>query len=143
MAESLEGKVFDIPEKLKETAYINNEKYLEMYKRSVEDPEGFWAEIASEFITWDKKWDKVLEWDFRKGDIKWFQGAKLNVSYNCLDRHLENGNADKVAILWEGNEPSEVKKFTYKDLHAEVSKLQTFSNLTELKKATEWRFIFP
>jgi acetyl-CoA synthetase len=122
MTETLEGKVFDIPAKLKETAHINNEKYLEMYKKSVDSPEEFWAGLADEFITWDKKWDSVLEWDWKKGNLSWFKGAKLNVSYNCIDRHVENGLGDKVAIIWEGNEPSDVKKITYNELLVEVSK---------------------
>ena len=121
MTDTLEGKVFDIPASLKESAYINNDKYLEMYKESVDDPEGFWAKLADEFVTWDKKWDKVLEWDWIKGKVEWFKGAKLNVSNNCLDRHVAGGLADKTAIIWEGNEPSEVKTFTYSELLDEVA----------------------
>jgi acetyl-CoA synthetase len=144
MAEvTLEGKVFDIPENLKKEAYINNEKYLEMYKKSVEDPEGFWAEQAEEFITWDKKWDKVLEWDFHKGDIKWFQGGKLNVSNNCIDRHLTNGNKDKVAILWEGNEPTDIRKFTYTDVHKEVSKFANVLKSHNVKKGDRVAIYMP
>ncbi|MBU1238843.1 acetate--CoA ligase, partial [Myxococcota bacterium] len=130
MTETLEGKVFDIPAGLKDSAYINRDKYLEMYKKSVADPEGFWASIAEEFISWDKKWEKVLDWDFTEGRVEWFKGAKLNVSYNCLDRHVLNGNGDKVAIIWEGNDPSEIKRYTYKDLLGEVSK---FSNILKSK----------
>ncbi|MBU1220079.1 acetate--CoA ligase [Myxococcota bacterium] len=122
MAENLEGKIFEIPTNLKETAYINNEKYLEMYQQSVQDPEGFWAKMAEEFVTWDKKWTKVLNWDFTQGHTEWFIGGKLNVSYNCLDRHVLNGKGDDVAIIWEGNDPSEIKKYTYLDLYREVSK---------------------
>ncbi|PKN26585.1 MAG: acetate--CoA ligase [Deltaproteobacteria bacterium HGW-Deltaproteobacteria-22] len=116
----LEQKIFDIPENLKKTAYIDNDKYLAMYDESVKDPEGFWSKQAEEFLTWDKKWNKVLDWDFTRGHIEWFRGGKINVSANCLDRHLIDGNADKVAILWEGNEPSEIRKLTYRDLYQEV-----------------------
>jgi hypothetical protein len=77
-----------------------------MYKRSVDDPEGFWADQAKQFVTWFKPWDKVLDWDFTKGHIRWFEGGTLNVSYNCLDRHLEQ-RGDQVAIIWEGDSPNE------------------------------------
>ncbi len=72
-----------------------------MYKRSLEDPEGFWAEYAEE-LDWLKKWDKVYEGDFGKARVKWFVGGKLNVAWNCLDRHLRSGQKDRVAILWVG-----------------------------------------
>jgi acetyl-CoA synthetase len=90
-----------------------------MYKYSVDDPEGFWAEQATEFLTWFKPWNKVLDWDFTKGYIRWFEGAKLNVSYNCLDRHLAT-RGDQIAIIWEGDNPDEEKKITYRELHKQV-----------------------
>ena len=92
-----EQRIFDIPENLKKTAYIDNDKYLSMYEESVKNPEKFWGSLAEEFLTWDRKWDKVLEWDFNQGHIEWFRGGKLNVSANCLDRHLIDGNAN---TLW-------------------------------------------
>jgi len=93
--------------------------YKDAYKKSVEDPEGFWSEIASHFY-WRKKWDKVLEWDFEKPSIKWFQGGKLNITENCLDRHLGLlGN--QPAIIWEPNDPEEHHRvLTYRQLHAKV-----------------------
>lgn len=95
------------------------EQYQQEYDKSVSDPEGFWAEQAETF-QWKKKWDKVLDWDFQGPDVKWFQGGQLNITENCLDRHLET-RGDKVAILWEPNEPGdEARKITYKELHAEV-----------------------
>ena len=97
------------------------DEYKSAYKRSVEDPEGFWAEQASSF-TWSKKWDKVLDWNFRDPDVKWFVGGKLNITENCLDRHLDT-RGDKVAILWEPNDPKlPAITYTYKELHAEVCK---------------------
>jgi len=95
------------------------EEYQSEYKKSIENPEAFWAEKAEQF-TWRKKWDKVLEWNFDEPNVKWFIGGKLNITENCLDRHLhERGN--QTAIIWEPNNPSEqVRKFTYKELHAEV-----------------------
>ena len=119
---TLDGRVFEVPEELKKSAYINKEKYEELYKRSVEDPEKFWAEQAEEFVTWFKKWDKVLEWNFDEPKIEWFKGAKLNACHNCLDRHLGTENENKTAIIWEGNEPDEIKKYTFKELHAQVSR---------------------
>ncbi|NUM32758.1 MAG: acetate--CoA ligase [Bacteroidetes bacterium] len=95
------------------------EEYLEIYKYSIENPEGFWAEIASNFF-WHKKWDKVLEWNFTEPEIKWFLNAKLNITENCLDRHLADGG-EKTAIIWEPNNPDEnVRKITYKQLYTDV-----------------------
>ena len=114
-------KVYPVPAEAAAHAWINNDQYLAMYKRSVEDPEGFWAEQADQFITWSKRWDKVLDWDFTKGYIRWFEGGKLNVSENCLDRHLAT-RGDQVAIIWEGDNPAEDKKITYRQLHQDVCK---------------------
>jgi acetyl-CoA synthetase len=104
------------------------EQYQEEYKKSVENPEVFWAEIAENF-TWKKKWDKVLEWNFKEPNVKWFINAKLNITENCIDRHLQE-KGDKPAIIWEPNEPSEKSiTLTYKQLHEQVC---MFSNV--LKK---------
>ncbi len=116
-----EGKIYPVPAAVAAHAWINNDQYLAMYQRSVDDPEGFWAEQAEQFVTWFKPWDKVLDWDFTKGHIRWFEGATLNVSYNCLDRHLAT-RGDQVAIIWEGDNPKEDKKITYKELHEDVCK---------------------
>ena len=83
-----EVKVYPAPAALATTAFISEARYAEMYARSISEPEAFWAEQAEQFVTWFKKWDKVQDWDYGAVDIKWFTGAKLNVSYNCLDRHL-------------------------------------------------------
>ncbi len=114
-------KIYPVPAEAAAHAWINNDQYLAMYQRSVDDPEGFWAEQANQFVTWFKPWDKVLDWDFTKGHIRWFEGAKLNVSYNCLDRHLDT-RGDQVAIIWEGDNPAEDKKVTYRQLHEDVCK---------------------
>jgi len=105
------------------------EQYNEMYRRSIDDPEGFWAEEAVR-MTWFQKWDKVREYDFNKADIKWFQGGKLNVSYNCLDRHVEAGHGDQTALIWEGNDPSESRRYTYAEMLTKVQK--TASALKDL-----------
>ncbi|MBK0383410.1 acetate--CoA ligase [Pedobacter sp. SD-b] len=95
------------------------EEYTSAYQKSVEDPEAFWGEIAENF-QWKKKWDKVLEWDFKGPNVKWFKGAKLNITENCLDRHLKD-KADTPAIIWEANDPSEHHRvLTYKQLHQKV-----------------------
>ena len=116
-----EIKIYDVPPNIAAKAHINNDQYLQMYERSVSDPDGFWAEQAKGFVDWFKPWEKVSEWDFNDVSIKWFLGAKLNVSYNCLDRHLES-RGDQVAITWESDDPAVDRKITYKELHAEVCK---------------------
>jgi acetyl-CoA synthetase len=101
---------------------INNlAEYLESYEQSVKNPEAFWAEQADTFV-WKKKWDKVLEWDnFAKPDTKWFDGGQLNITENCLDRHLD-AKGDQAAIIWEPNDPNEAAiTLTYKELHQKVS----------------------
>ncbi len=103
-------------------------KYEEIYKRSTDNPEGFWAEMAEKQLVWYKKWDKVLEYDFEKPDIKWFLGGKLNVSYNCLDRFLGTATGNKAAIIWESDE-GETRTYTYQQLHYQVNR---FANV--LKK---------
>jgi acetyl-CoA synthetase len=95
------------------------EQYHQVYNESVQHPEQFWAGIAENFL-WKKKWDKVLEWNFKEPNVKWFQGAKLNITENCLDRHLET-MGDKPAIIWEPNDPKEDHRvLTYKQLHDKV-----------------------
>src|SRR3954447_15928222 len=95
------------------------EEYKTAYKKSVEDPEGFWAEIAENF-TWKKKWDNVLNWNFEEPKVEWFKGAKLNITENCLDRHLQT-RGDQPAIIWESNDPQEDHRIlTYRQLHDKV-----------------------
>ena len=106
------------------TPLINSDTYESMYERSMNEPDAFWAEQAETFIDWEKKWDKVSDVDFAKGKIAWFEGATLNVSYNCLDRHLPE-RADQVAIIWEGDDPNSSESITYSQLHEKVCK---FSN---------------
>ncbi|MCC7219697.1 MAG: acetate--CoA ligase [Candidatus Contendobacter sp.] len=116
-----DAKLYPVPAEAAAHAWINDAKYQEMYQQSVDDPDGFWAEQAKQFVTWFKPWDKVLDWDFSRGHIRWFDGATLNVSYNCLDRHLEQ-RGDQVAIIWEGDSPNEDKKITYRELYQDVCK---------------------
>ncbi len=106
-----------IPADAKARALIDEATYLAMYERSIKDPEGFWAEQAAKFIDWSKPWDRVLDWDYTKGHIRWFEGAELNVAYNCIDRHLET-RGDQVAIVSEPDDPNAtVRNITYRQLH--------------------------
>ncbi len=117
-----EVKIHPVVAKIAADAHIDAAKYEAMYQQSIDDPDTFWADQADQFITWYKKWDSVSEWDFNTATIKWFEGGKLNVSYNCLDRHLEK-RADQTAIIWEGDDPSEDRNISYRELHEEVCKL--------------------
>jgi acetyl-CoA synthetase len=106
------------------------EEYFQVYRKSVRNPEQFWEEIAEEHFVWRKKWDNVLSWDFKKPEVKWFEGAKLNITENCLDRHLPT-RGDKTAILFEPNNPNEdAEHITYKQLYARVCK---FANVLKEK----------
>ncbi len=126
-----EGKTFEPPTDGADQAWIKSmEDYRAAYQRSMDDPEGYWGERAEELVTWDKKWDKVLEWDFTKPEIKWFDGGKLNMSYNCLDRHLTNGRRNKAALIWQGEPEDDVKVYTYQMLHTEVCR---FANVLKKK----------
>ncbi len=119
-----ESKLYPVPAEFAAKAHISAEQYEQMYQRSVEDPDGFWAEQADTFLSWSKKWDTVSDWNYAADDlhIKWFDGGKLNVAYNCIDRHLDT-RGDQVALIWEGDDPSVDKKITYRELHEQVSKL--------------------
>ena len=130
-----EAKVYPVPAEIAANAHIDAAKYDAMYKRSIEDPSGFWAEQAEEFVTWFKKWDTVLDYSYDTNNlhVKWFDGAKLNVAYNCLDRHLES-RGDQVAFIWEGDDPDTDKKITYRELHEEVSKLGNVLKQRGVKK---------
>lgn len=108
-------------------------QYLEAYQKSVSDPEKFWSEVAEDF-TWKKKWSKTLEWDFHKPEVKWFVGGKLNITENCIDRHLP-GRANETAIIWESNDPKEPsRKITYQELHDEVCRVGNMLKARGIKK---------
>jgi acetyl-CoA synthetase len=114
--------VVGVPEDVLDRCFINDEQYLAMYERSIRDPEGFWAEQADIFIDWTEKWSTIREADIPSGQISWFDGGKLNISYNCIDRHLEH-RADQTAIIWEGDDAEEQAHITYQQLHDEVCRL--------------------
>ena len=119
-------KVFHPSPEWSANAHIQTmDQYQEIYDRSIQDRDAFWAEIA-ERITWFRKWDTVSNFNFVNADIKWFEGGKLNVSYNCLDRHVEAGYGDRTALIWEGNDPNEDKYITYQEL---LNDVQKFANV--------------
>ena len=139
-----EDRIYPVPAAVAARAHIDNDTYLEMYRRSVEDPEGFWAEQAGEFVTWFRKWDSVLDYSYDREDlhIKWFSGGQLNVSYNCLDRHLES-RGDQVAIIWESDDPDVDEKITYRELHARVCRLANVLKDRGVKKGDRVAIYMP
>jgi len=120
-----ESKVYPVKPEIAASAHIDSEAYKTLYQQSINDPEHFWAEQAEQFLTWSKRWDSVMNCDYLTGHIRWFEGGELNVSVNCLDRHLET-RADQVAIIWEGDDPNQDKKITYRELFESVCQ---FSNV--------------
>lgn len=110
---------FPIPERIKHQVDISSEQYEALYNSSVINPEAFWEEQATNLLSWRSPWTRVLSWDFEEPAIQWFAGGTLNVSENCLDRHLKS-RGDKTALIWEANDPGENKRYTYKELHGEV-----------------------
>lgn len=116
-----EERLFQPPAEFSQAAHIKSlEEYQRIYAKSVAEPEVFWGELAEQELHWFQKWDKVLDW--QPPFAQWFVGGKLNISYNCLDRHLTNGRRDKTALIWEG-EPGDSRTFTYAQLHQEVCQM--------------------
>ena len=117
-----EEKTYPVSEAAASQSHLSASQYNEMYRNSIDDAETFWAEQASEFLTLFKSWDQVNSSDFTTATATWFRGAKLNASFNCIDRHLEK-RGDQTAIIWEGDEPDQDLKISYRDLHEAVSRL--------------------
>ena len=126
-------KIYDVKPEIAAQAHINAETYKTLYQRSIEEPEAFWAEQAEQFLVWSKRWDRVMDYDYPKGAIRWFEGGTLNVSVNCIDRHLET-RSDQVAIIWEGDNPAHDKKITYRQLHEDVCKFANVLKTQGVKK---------
>jgi acetyl-CoA synthetase len=128
-------KVYPVASTVAKRAHIDAKKYASMYERSVKNPDGFWAEQAKQFVSWSKPWRQVSDWSYDAKDlhIKWFIDGKLNVSYNCLDRHLAK-RGDQVAILWEGDDPKDDQKITYRQLHTEVCRFANVLKARGVKK---------
>ncbi|MGH1439601.1 MAG: acetate--CoA ligase [Cellvibrionaceae bacterium] len=114
--------IYSVPSSIAKKAHIDKTTYESMYEQSVKDPDTFWAKQAKDFLTWQKPWSSVNEFDFTKGTARWFEGGQLNVAENCIDRHLE-ARGDQTAIIWEGDDPSDSKHISYRELHASVCRL--------------------
>jgi len=137
-----ERRVFNPPKEFTKQAHVKSMKeYQDLYKKSDKDLEGFWAEQAK-VLHWYKEWDKVLDYT-NAPFCKWFVGGKTNISYNCLDRHLENGKADKTALIWEGEPVGDARKFTYRELHREVSKFANVLKSHGIKKGDRVNIYLP
>ncbi|MDA3937446.1 MAG: acetate--CoA ligase [Actinomycetota bacterium] len=140
---SNELRVVDPPEWVTERAYIKSmDEYETMYKRSVDDPEGFWAEMAEEHLYWHKKWDSVLEWEFETPKVEWFKGGKTNVAYNCIDRHLTTWRRNKAAIIWESDE-GRTKMYTYQSLYYKVCRFANVLRKHGIKKGDRVAIYMP
>src|SRR5262245_62074807 len=119
MPEQEAAAPFPPPESFRRRAHWKSRSdYEEVYRQSVADPEGYWAEQASR-IDWLERPSEVIHWDFERPTIEWYRGGKLNVSANCLDRHVKAGRANQVALIWEGNDPAESKRISYGELLSE------------------------
>ena len=122
-------KIYNVPKDISEHSNVSESEFQVLYKQSVENPDEFWSSQAESYLDWDKKWEEVKNTNIEKGDIAWFSGGKLNASVNCIDRHLPK-DKNKIAFIWEGDDPEESKNITYQDLHDEVCK---FSNVLKAR----------
>ncbi|MBS3786520.1 MAG: acetate--CoA ligase [Gammaproteobacteria bacterium] len=134
--------IYPVPQDVADHALLNRQQYDQMFKQSLADPDTFWAEQADKFLTWFKKWDTVNSSDLTKGHISWFDGGELNVSYNCLDRHLE-AHGNRTAIIWEGDTPGDTRHISYKALHAEVCQLANALKARGVKKGDRVAIYMP
>ncbi len=138
-----ELRVVDPPEWVRERAYLKSmDEYEEMYNRSIEDPEGFWAEQAEEFLYWHKKWDSVVEYEFETPRVEWFKGGKTNVAYNCIDRHLTTWRRNKAALIWESDE-GHSKVYTYQSLYYKVCRFANVLKKHGIKKGDRVAIYMP
>lgn len=126
-------KIYDVKPDIAAHAHITSETYQTLYRRSIDEPEKFWAEQAEQFLHWHKRWHSVMDYDFPTGHIRWFEGGKLNVSVNCIDRHLAT-RGDQVAIIWEGDNPAHDRKITYQELHRQVCQFANVLKAQGVKK---------
>ncbi len=122
-------RIYKPPQSILENSNISDSEFEELYKKSLENPDQFWSEQADIYLDWDQRWSQVQETNIEKGEITWFKGGKLNASVNCIDRHLPD-KSEKIAFIWEGDNPNESKEITYQELHDEVCK---FSNVLKLR----------
>ncbi|MHB1136339.1 MAG: acetate--CoA ligase [Coriobacteriia bacterium] len=140
---SQEYRVVQPPKWVTERAHIQTmDEYNELYQRSITDPEGFWADMADQMLHWEKKWDTVLDYDFDKPYVKWFEGGKLNVAYNCLDRHLQGWRRNKAALIWETDE-GRSRVYTYQSLYYKVCKFANVLKKHGIKKGDRVALYLP
>ena len=137
-----ESKLYPVSAAVEKSAHIDANLYKTMYQHSIDKPEEFWGEKAEEFLTWEKKWSKVSDCDFSSAKIKWFVDGKLNVTANCIDRHL-NERGDQTAIIWEGDEPSDDKQLTYQELYEEVCRFSNALKSRGVKKGDRVSIYMP
>jgi acetyl-CoA synthetase len=137
-----ESRVFEPSEEIKKQAYLSMADYKKLYQKSIDKPDEFWGEMADQ-LEWFKKWEKVCEWDFNKPELKWFVGGKLNVSYNCLDKHIKEGRGNKAALIWQGEPLEESKVFTYQQLHYHVCKFANVLKKQGIKKGDRVSIYLP
>ena len=137
-----ESKLYPVSAAVEKSAHIDADLYKTMYQHSIDKPEEFWGEKAEEFLTWEKKWSKVSDCDFSSAKIKWFVDGKLNVTANCIDRHL-NERGDQTAIIWEGDEPSDDKQLTYQELYEEVCRFSNALKSRGVKKGDRVSIYMP
>ena len=126
-------RIYNPSQSILENSNISSSDFEELYKKSLENPDQFWSEQADKYLDWNQRWTQIQETDIKKGEIAWFKGGKLNASVNCIDRHLPE-NSEKIAFIWEGDNPNESKNITYQELHDEVCK---FSNVLKLRGVTK------
>ena len=127
------SEIYPVTSRMKARTLIDEATYSTMYQRSIADPEGFWADQASAFLSWQQPWQNVSEADIPTGNIRWFVGGQLNVSVNCIDRHLPH-RAAQTAIIWEGDEPSDDVQITYQELYDKVCQLANGLRARGVKK---------
>ncbi|MFT7223919.1 MAG: acetyl-CoA synthetase, partial [Cellvibrionaceae bacterium] len=125
--------LYRVSKELAENAHIDRATYEAMYQRSVDDPDGFWSEQARNFLSWQKPFDRVCDDDFSKGLVSWFEGGRLNVTENCIDRHLAE-RGEQTAIIWEGDDPAASKSISYRELHQAVCRLANALKARNVKK---------
>ena len=125
--------IYKVPDNIKSNSLMTNDEYKNLYNKSIENPEKFWSDQAHKYLDWDSEWTNVKHEDFLKGEVRWLENAKINASKNCIDRHL-NKAGDKIAIIWEGDDPELSKEITYRELHEEVCRLSNVLKQRGVKK---------
>ena len=128
-----ETNIYPVFGAIAESTHITKSNYEELYQDSLNDPDTFWAQQAEEFLDWYETWKKVSNYNFNTAEIKWFEGGKLNVAYDCIDMHLKT-RATQIAMIWEGDNPDESAHITYQQLHDEVCRLANALKANGAKK---------